>query len=200
MLATGIGWRCSSPGASTAGKNLGEVLRNRAQGLPAAVQMCDALSRNPPKALGEGVNILLANCLTHGRRQFVEVAGAFPDECRFVLETLGSVYVNDAFARSEGMTTSERLMFHQARSGLLMEGLMKWFDLQLAERQAEPNSGLGKAIQYLQRHWKALTVFLREAGGSAGQQCVRASFEAGGLSGICRIGHPVLRESGRQLR
>jgi hypothetical protein len=28
----------------------------------------------------------------------------------------------------------------------------------------EPNSGLGKAITYLLRHWKGLTAFLREAG------------------------------------
>ena len=151
-------------GREHAGENLSEVLRNRAQGLPAAVQMCDALSRNPPKALGEGVTILLANCLTHGRRQFVEVAGAFPEECRFVLETLGSVYANDALARREAMTAGERLVFHQARSGPLMEGLKKWFDVQLAERKVEPNSGLGKAIQYFQRHWKGLTLFLREAG------------------------------------
>ena len=30
--------------------------------------------------------------------------------------------------------------------------------------KTEPNSGLGKAITYLLRHWKALTTFLREAG------------------------------------
>jgi len=34
--------------------------------------MCDALSRNTPK-LEDGAQILLANCLAHGRRQFVEV-------------------------------------------------------------------------------------------------------------------------------
>lgn len=164
MWVTGTGWRCSSPGASMRARIWARLLRKRSQGLPAAVQMCDALSRNPPKALGEGVTILLANCLTHGRRQFVEVAGAFPDECRFVLETLGSVYAADAEARAKAMTPVERLLFHQERSGPLMEGLKKWFDGQLAERKVEPNSGLGKAIQYFQNHWKALRLFLREAG------------------------------------
>jgi hypothetical protein len=51
-------------------------------------EMCDALSRNVPK-LSAGVEILLANCLAHGRRQFVEVAANFPDECRYGLEILG---------------------------------------------------------------------------------------------------------------
>jgi hypothetical protein len=50
--------------------------------------MCDAASRNVPK-LSEGVKILVANCLAHGRRQFIEVAQSFPQECRYVLEALG---------------------------------------------------------------------------------------------------------------
>ena len=69
-----------------AGENLAEVLKQRARELPAPIQMCDALSRNTPKV--EGVETLLANCLAHGRRQVVEVADNFPEECRYVLETL----------------------------------------------------------------------------------------------------------------
>jgi len=34
---------------------------------------------------------------------------------------------------------------------------------QFAFHQVEPNLGLGKAITYFLRHWKALTAFLREA-------------------------------------
>ena len=52
--------------------------------------MCDALSRNTPKL--PGMEVLLANCLAHGRRQIVDVAANFPEECRYVLETLGKVY------------------------------------------------------------------------------------------------------------
>jgi hypothetical protein len=53
------------------------VLKKRSAELPSPIQMCDALSRNVPK-LPAGVEILLANCLAHGRRQFVEVAENFP--------------------------------------------------------------------------------------------------------------------------
>ena len=45
-----------------------------------------------------------------------------------------------------------------------MEQLHQWLEAQFAERKTEPNSGLGKAITYLLRHWKALTLFLRKAG------------------------------------
>ena len=45
-----------------------------------------------------------------------------------------------------------------------METLHGWLEAQLAEKKTEPNSGLGKAITYLLRHWKGLTAFLRETG------------------------------------
>jgi hypothetical protein len=40
--------------------------------------------------------------------------------------------------------------------------LHRWLEAQLAEKKAEPNSGLGQAITYLLRHWRGLTAFLRE--------------------------------------
>lgn len=147
-------------GRQHAGENLMDVLRKRAADLPPPIVMCDALTRNVPK----GVNVLLANCNAHGRRQFVEVADNFPPECRFVLETLGEVYGFDAAARERGLGPAERLAFHQERSAPLMAGLRNWCDRQLGERLVEPNSGLGKAIRYLQNHWEKLTLFLRQAG------------------------------------
>jgi len=150
-------------GRQHAGENMAEVLQQRSAQLPSPIQMCDALSRNVPK-LPTGVEILLANCLAHGRRQFVEVAANFPDECRYVLEMLGRVYGHDAESRECGLTPQERLQLHRERSGPAMEELHRWLEVQLAERKVEPNSGLGKAITYLLRHWRALTLFLREAG------------------------------------
>ncbi len=102
IVSLGPGWEialyCS--GAKHAGENLAEVLRRRPPGLAPLIQMCDALSRNTPR-LSEGVELLLANCMAHGRRQFVEVAENFPEECRYVLEVLGGVWHNDARAREQ---------------------------------------------------------------------------------------------------
>jgi transposase len=150
-------------GRQHAGENLRDVLQHRAKELGAPIQMCDALSRNTPK-LSDGAEILLANCLAHGRRQFVEVAANFPEQCRYVLETLGDVYKYDAEARAEKLSPAERLEFHQRHSGPVMQRLHQWLEAQFALKQVEPNSGLGKAITYLLRHWKGLTAFLREAG------------------------------------
>ena len=150
-------------GPKHAGENLAEVLKRRAAELPPLIQMSDALSRNVPK-LAAGVEILLAKCLAHGRRQFVEVAQNFPGECRYVLETLGEVYGHDAVAREQSLSPEARLRFHQEHSQPLMDKLHAWLGAQLTERRTEPNSGLGKAITYLLRHWKGLTLFLREPG------------------------------------
>src|SRR5271166_3033123 len=45
-----------------------------------------------------------------------------------------------------------------------MDQLHVWLTAQFAEKQVEPNSGLGMAIRYLLKHWERLTLFLRQAG------------------------------------
>src|SRR5271165_2999712 len=165
IVSVGEGWKIALyfTGSRHAGENIAEVLKQRRAELPSPIQMCDALSRNVPK-LPAGAEIVLANCLAHGRRQFVEVAENFPNECRYVLEMLGQVYGHDAEARECGLTPDERLRLHQERSRPVMDRLHAWLETQMAERKTEPNSGLGQAISYLLRHWQPLTLFLRKAG------------------------------------
>jgi transposase len=74
--------------------------------------MCDALSRNLPKEL----EVIVANCLAHARRKFIDQVQNFPEPCRYVLETLREVYHNDALATQKRMSPDERLAFHQAQS------------------------------------------------------------------------------------
>ena len=143
-----------------AGENLAAVLKQRAAGLGRPIQMCDALSRNMPEEL----EVILGNCLVHGRRRFVEVAENFPYECLHVLEVLREVYKNDAEAKRQGMSDYERLDWHQAQSGPKMADLKNWLTEQIEERKVEPNSGLGEAIAYMLKHWEKLTLFLRQPG------------------------------------
>jgi transposase len=163
-------------GSKHAGENLGDVLKQRSSELPSPIQMCDALSRNVPR-LAAGAETLLANCLAHGRRQFVDVAENFPAECRYVLEMLGQVYGYDAEARDLGLTPDQRLRLHRERSAPVMDKLHVWLELQLAERRTEPNSGLGQAISYLLRHWLPLTLFLRQAGAALDNDIVERALK-----------------------
>lgn len=147
-------------GQKHAGENLKDVLVRRAKDRPPPIQMCDALSRNMPAEF----ETILAHCLAHGRRQFVDVAEHFPDECRHVLQSLSVIYRVDAQARIQELSPEERLRFHQTQSGPVMEELHAWLARQLDDRLVERNSGLGGAISYLLKHWEQLTLFLRQPG------------------------------------
>lgn len=144
-------------GRKHAGENLVDLLQHRQSDLSAPIQMCDALSRNT----SEPFKSILANCLAHGRRKFVEVAPNFTEQCRYVIETLAEVYKNDKIAKVQNMTADERLHFHQSKSGPLMQDLETWLNDQLDQKKVEPNCGLGQAISYMLNHWKPLTLFLR---------------------------------------
>jgi transposase len=146
-------------GRNHAGENLAHVLEQRQVKDP-PIQMCDALSRNLPSDFVT----LLANCLVHARRNFVDVHASFPEQCQFVIETLADVYKNDHVAKQRQMSPEERLAFHQTQSGPLMQQIDNWLQKQLAEQKVEPNSGLGKAMAYMQKHWQALTLFLQVPG------------------------------------
>jgi transposase len=147
-------------GRRHAGENLAQVLEHRAVELPPPIQMCDALSRNLPGEL----ETILAHCLAHARRRFVEVYDRFPEPCRHLLETLAVAYRNDAVARERRLSPEARLRFHQEASGPTMRDLHDWLTRQLEEKRAEPNSALGGAIGYMLKHWDPLTLFLRQAG------------------------------------
>jgi transposase len=143
-----------------AGENLAAVLSRREADAGKPIQMCDALSRNLPKEL----EVLLANCLGHARREFVDLIEDFPQPCRYVVEQLAEVYKNDALTREQKMDPQARLAYHRQYSKRLMDDLKTWCHTQLDECIVEPNSSLGKAINYLIRHWKALTLFLEVPG------------------------------------
>jgi hypothetical protein len=147
-------------GRQHAGENLKDVLSRRAAERGAPIQMSDALSRNLPGEL----QTIVANCLAHARRRFVDVVDRFPEECRHVLESLAVVYKNDAAVRAQQLSPQARLEFHQAASGPVMEELHTWLGQRFDQRLVEPNSALGGAIRYLLKHWAKLTLFLRVAG------------------------------------
>ena len=180
-------------GRRHAGENLAEVLKHRAEELPPPIQMCDALSRNLPGEL----QTIVAHCLAHARRQFVDVYDRFPEQCRHLLEALAVVYRNDAIARERQLSPEARLQFHQEASGPTMQQLHDWLTRQLDEKLTEPNSALGGAIGYMLKHWEKLTLFLRQAGAPLDNNlCERALEEGDPAPQEC----PVLQDPERRPR
>jgi hypothetical protein len=147
-------------GRNHAGENIIDLYRKRDPGKLPPIQMCDALSRNTTDEF-KGI---LCNCLTHARRNFVSEIDNFPEEATHVIEVFAEVYRIDAQTKKEKMTPDQRLDFHKKHSAPLMEDLKSWLNRQKDENLVEPNSGLGKAIAYMDNHWKKLTRFLEVPG------------------------------------
>ena len=151
---------CFFTGNKHAGENLKDLLKQRLAELSIPIQMCDALARN----MSDEMLTIICNCLSHGRRNFVDQLHVFPEEARHVIDVVAEVYHHDDIAKKRGMSPDRRLAFHQEKSGPLMDELRKWMETQLSEKLVEPNSGMGKALEYMLKRWDRLTRFLTLAG------------------------------------
>lgn len=149
-------------GRKHAGENMACLLAQRPAGVPAPILMVDgsASSKKFPKEFV----VLLGNCLTHARRGFVDLVDQFPAEIEHVINEIGMIYHHDAVAQELGMNPEARLVYHQQFSGPIIDALKAWCRDQIVSRKTEPNSGLGKAIHYMEKRWPELTLFLRVPG------------------------------------
>jgi hypothetical protein len=145
-------------GRHHAGENLAELLKKRSGELGRPLQMSDALAANTSVEK----NVTSGYCLTHARRKVFDLKEDYPAHCEVVLNAVGKVYRYEA--QTAGMNKRERLAYHQHNSRPVMEGLKEWIERQFSERLVEPNSTLGKALQYWLNHWEELTLWLREEG------------------------------------
>ena len=148
-------------GRNHAGENLEELLKDRASGLSPPIQMCDALSRNVPKER----KTILANCLAHARRQFVDIVEAFPEECRYVIELFAKVYYHDALACEHRLDPFERLAFHQEKSGPVMEKLKRFLNV---PKTPLDNNICERALKLAVRHRRNAFFFKTPTGAHVG--------------------------------
>jgi transposase len=142
-------------GRQHAGENVGELLELRPVDLAPPLQVGDALAAN----WSHSSAVITVKCLAHARRQFTDIEEMFPEECGHVREEFATVYRYEA--ETTGMAPEQRLVHHQLYSAPVLERLRSWIKTQFEQRRVEPNSALGKALAYLQRHWDGLTQFLR---------------------------------------
>jgi transposase len=147
-------------GRAHAGENLKALLRGRQAERDKPLVMSDALSHNE----ADETPLIRCHCLAHGRRQFSDLADVFPHECQVVLEVISAVFDHDEQARQAQLRPEARLAYHQAQIQPLMDGLKRWLARQMADHLVEPNSALGKALVYMQKHWETLTQFLSVPG------------------------------------
>ena len=147
-------------GTETAGKKVLRLLEHRPAHLPAPMQMSDALACNYP----DPVKVVVLLCWIHARRQFFEIKEFYPQECAPVLDTIRLLYKHEAEIQRLRLDDAARLDYHQQHSEPALEQMKQWLIHQQEQRLIEPNSPLGKAVQYLKTHWDGLMGFCRHAG------------------------------------
>lgn len=147
-------------GRNHAGENLNDLLNLRHEEALVPIQCCDALSRNIPK----DHPTLVAYCNAHTRRQFYEIVHYWPKECLTIVSAFDVIFLNDRIAKSNNLSPENRLKWHQEKSAHVMDGIYKYCQELIESKQVEPNSSLGKAINYLKNYWEGMTLFLRLPG------------------------------------
>ncbi len=147
-------------GRQHAGENLNDVLDNRPEEMSTPTQMCDASRSNTPK----GHQTDEANCLAHLRRKFYEIAEIWPVYVLPVIVFLNTLFSNERQAKEQGLDEKGIFEMHKKKSAPVMDKLKRHCKGLIDNKKTEPNSNLGKAINYMVNHWDGFTLFLRKPG------------------------------------
>jgi len=143
-----------------AGEWMQEILSARDAARAPPKLMSDALSAN--HVIGHTFDKCLCN--SHGRRGFVDLIEQCPAEVVHALELYQHAWVNNDYCVDNDFSPEQRLEHHRKHSLPPMQELLAWCHEKLDSNTVEHNSNLGKAMQYIIRHFKGLTAFCRIVG------------------------------------
>ena len=80
------------------------------------------------------------------------------------MDAIRLLYKHEAEIQRLSLDDTARLHYHQKHSQPLLEQMKRWLIQQQEQRLIEPNSALGKAVEYVKTHWDGLMGFCRHAG------------------------------------
>lgn len=143
-----------------AGEWMQEILDMRDPARAPPLLMSDALSAN--HVTGQPFHKCLCN--SHARRGFVELIDKSPDEAVYALELYKHAWVNESHCVDNQLSPEQRLDYHREHSLPPMQELLAWCHEQLDTDAVERNSNLGKAMNYIIRHFDGLSAFCRIVG------------------------------------
>ena len=146
-------------GKKHAGRNMNELLDKRPDDLDKVITMNDATTM---AIFSKRSNVTPSKCLAHARRKFLDLPSAYDRQRDFVFRLVKIIYKNEKLAKN--MSEEHRLYWHQKKSFKAVRRLKKWCERMILDKKVEPNSDIGKSINYLREHWRELTCFMRVAG------------------------------------
>jgi len=126
---------------------------------PACERLPDCYSGYEAIALGSSGAIRRAACVAHARRKVFDARDGYPLEASTVLAKFQQLY--DIEDRAKNFTADERLALRRAEAAPVWASLGEWLAGQAAARVL-PKSRFGGALGYLNNHWEALQVYLRD--------------------------------------
>ena len=147
-------------GRQHAGENLDDVLYNRPVEMTVPTQMCDASNNNSP----QNHRTDESNCHAHLRRKFFEIAEIWPTYILPIITFLNTLFSNEREAKKQDLNELEIFKMHKEKSSPIMDRLKRYCKSLIDDKKTEPNSNLGKAINYMFNHWEGFTLFLRKPG------------------------------------
>ena len=116
--------------------------------------------KNEPRA---GPNFRLVNCWAHVLRKFRDIQDNFPTACQKIQELIGRLYKVEAKVQGpfpgDAAAQRLRLQLRREESRPILEEIRLWAETEVGL----PRSDLGKAIKYMLKRWKALSVFADNA-------------------------------------
>tara|TARA_B100000519_G_C14243574_1_gene438569 strand:+ start:112 stop:1746 length:1635 start_codon:yes stop_codon:yes gene_type:complete len=142
------------------GENMERLLDKRDRHQGTVIQMCDALSHNRPA----NHQTIECHCLSHGFRKFEELEPFYPESCQTIMAYLAIPFEIDRQSKALVHDEHQRLSYHQQHSQTAMTKAKAYMEELLSSKQVEPNESLGKAINYMLKHWEKLTRFLQVPG------------------------------------
>jgi transposase len=99
-------------------------------------------------------------CMAHARRRFVDAARQGDTIALEGLRIIAPLFALERASSLAGDTASERLARRREQSLPIIESLRVWLD---EKREIiPPKTPLGRALGYLHRQWKRLTLFLED--------------------------------------
>jgi hypothetical protein len=145
------------------GENFAPVMTGRNNKDHYIKLMTDASSRNiPDLEPNELRKLIIINCLTHGRHKFTDIEDYYPEECRYFINEIAAIYKIDN--ESKDCNNRQRLRAHKQHSTKHIKNIYNKIYHLFSQKLVEPNSALGKAMNYWLNNKKGLTRFLKVKG------------------------------------
>ncbi len=99
-------------------------------------------------------------CWAHTRRYFEKASSSDPSLSEQALDLIGELYCIEKKARASNLGPAEVAALRQEYSVPVLRRIRSW--LAVTEAMVLPKSPMGKAVQYAQNHWEALTTYVKD--------------------------------------